>query len=83
MVIRQGVGVCAAITPWNFPAAMITRKAGPALAVGCTMVIKPANETPFTALAMAELAIQAGIPQGVINVVTRPVARNWRGVHRR
>ena len=67
---RQGVGVCAAITPWNFPAAMITRKAGPALAAGCTMVIKPANETPFTALAMAELANQAGIPQGVINVVT-------------
>ena len=66
MVIRQGVGVCAAITPWNFPAAMITRKAGPALAAGCTMVIKPANETPFTALAMAELANQAGIPQGVI-----------------
>ncbi len=61
MVIRQGVGVCAAITPWNFPAAMITRKAGPALAAGCTMVIKPANETPFTALAMAELANQAGI----------------------
>ena len=59
MVIRQGVGVCAAITPWNFPAAMITRKAGPALAAGCTMVIKPANETPFTALAMAELANQA------------------------
>ncbi|WP_049059848.1 aldehyde dehydrogenase family protein, partial [Klebsiella aerogenes] len=54
----------------NFPAAMITRKAGPALAAGCTMVIKPANETPFTALAMAELANQAGIPQGVINVVT-------------
>ncbi|WP_045443909.1 NAD-dependent succinate-semialdehyde dehydrogenase [Citrobacter sp. S-77] len=70
MVIRQGVGVCAAITPWNFPAAMITRKAGPALAAGCTMVIKPANETPFTALALAELARQAGIPSGVINVVT-------------
>lgn len=70
MVIRQGVGVCAAITPWNFPAAMITRKVGPALAAGCTIVLKPANETPFTALAMAELAIQAGIPQGVINVVT-------------
>ena len=69
MVIRRA-WVCAAITPWNFPAAMITRKAGPALAAGCTMVIKPANETPFTALAMAELANQAGIPQGVINVVT-------------
>lgn len=70
MVIRQGVGVCAAITPWNFPAAMITRKAGPALAAGCTMVIKPANETPYTALAMAELAIQAGFPPGVMNIVT-------------
>ena len=70
MVIRQGIGVCAAITPWNFPAAMITRKAGPALAAGCTMVVKPANETPFTALALAELARQAGIPAGVINVVT-------------
>ncbi|WP_434642429.1 NAD-dependent succinate-semialdehyde dehydrogenase [Klebsiella sp. I138] len=70
MVIRQGVGVCAAITPWNFPAAMITRKAGPALAAGCTMVVKPANETPYTALALAELALQAGIPAGVINVVT-------------
>ena len=70
MVIRQGIGVCAAITPWNFPAAMITRKAGPALAAGCTMVLKPANETPFTALALAELARQAGIPSGVINVVT-------------
>lgn len=69
MVIRQGIGVCAAITPWNFPAAMITRKAGPALAAGCTMVLKPANETPFTALALAELARQAGIPAGVINVV--------------
>ncbi|OUE79212.1 hypothetical protein AZ013_004255 [Citrobacter freundii] len=70
MVIRQGIGVCAAITPWNFPAAMITRKAGPALAAGCTMVVKPANETPFTALALAELARQAGIPAGVINAVT-------------
>ncbi len=70
LVIKQPIGVTAAITPWNFPAAMITRKAGPALAAGCTMVIKPANETPFTALAMAELANQAGIPQGVINVVT-------------
>ncbi|ALR76267.1 NAD-dependent succinate-semialdehyde dehydrogenase [[Enterobacter] lignolyticus] len=70
LVIRQGVGVCAAITPWNFPAAMITRKVGPALAAGCTMVIKPANETPYTALALAELAIQAGIPAGVINVIT-------------
>ncbi len=68
--IKQPVGVVAAITPWNFPAAMITRKAGPALAVGCTMVIKPASETPLTALALAELAHQAGIPKGVFNVVT-------------
>ncbi|AWF40759.1 NAD-dependent succinate-semialdehyde dehydrogenase [Proteus mirabilis] len=70
MVIKQGIGVCAAITPWNFPAAMITRKAAPALAAGCAMVIKPANETPYTALALAELAAQAGIPAGVINIVT-------------
>lgn len=70
IVIKQGIGVCAAITPWNFPAAMITRKAAPALAAGCTMVIKPANETPYTALALAELAAQAGIPAGVINIVT-------------
>ncbi|MBD2809793.1 NAD-dependent succinate-semialdehyde dehydrogenase [Xenorhabdus sp. Vera] len=70
MVIKQGIGVCAAITPWNFPAAMITRKAAPALAAGCTMIIKPANETPFTALAMVNLAIQAGIPAGVINIIT-------------
>ncbi|QPN90347.1 NAD-dependent succinate-semialdehyde dehydrogenase [Proteus vulgaris] len=70
MVIKQCIGVCAAITPWNFPAAMITRKAAPALAAGCTMVIKPANETPYTALALAELATQAGIPAGVINIVT-------------
>ena len=70
LATREPVGVVAAITPWNFPMAMLTRKLGPALAAGCTMVIKPANETPFTALAMAELANQAGIPQGVINVVT-------------
>ncbi len=70
MVIKQGIGVCAAITPWNFPAAMITRKVAPALAAGCTMVIKPANETPYTALALAKLAAQAGIPAGVINIVT-------------
>ena len=68
--IKQPVGVVAAITPWNFPAAMITRKAGPALAVGCTMVVKPASETPLTALALAELAHQAGIPKGVLNVIT-------------
>jgi succinate-semialdehyde dehydrogenase/glutarate-semialdehyde dehydrogenase len=70
VVIKQPVGVVAAITPWNFPAAMITRKAGPALAVGCTMVLKPASETPLTALALAALAEEAGIPKGVLNVVT-------------
>ena len=67
--LKQPVGVCAAITPWNFPSAMILRKAGPALAAGCTMVIKPASETPLSALALAELAGRAGIPPGVINVV--------------
>jgi len=70
MVLRQPIGVVAAITPWNFPAAMITRKAGPALGAGCPIVIKPAPQTPFSALAMAELARRAGIPDGVVNVVT-------------
>ncbi len=70
VVIRQPVGVVAAITPWNFPNAMITRKAGPALAAGCSIVIKPASETPLSALALCELAERAGIPAGVINVVT-------------
>jgi succinate-semialdehyde dehydrogenase/glutarate-semialdehyde dehydrogenase len=70
MVLRQPVGVVAAITPWNFPAAMITRKAGPALAAGCTMVLKPATQTPYSALALAELAERAGIPKGVFNVIT-------------
>ncbi|WP_106477988.1 NADP-dependent succinate-semialdehyde dehydrogenase [Phytohalomonas tamaricis] len=70
IVIKQPVGVVAAITPWNFPVAMITRKAGPALAAGCTMVLKPASETPLSALALAELAERAGIPAGVFNVVT-------------
>jgi len=70
VVIKQPVGVCAAITPWNFPAAMITRKVGPALAVGCTMVSKPASATPFSALALAELAERAGVPKGVFSVVT-------------
>lgn len=70
VVTRQPVGVCAAITPWNFPAAMITRKAGAALAAGCTIVVKPASATPFSALALAELAVQADIPRGVFNVVT-------------
>jgi succinate-semialdehyde dehydrogenase / glutarate-semialdehyde dehydrogenase len=70
IVMKQPIGVCAAITPWNFPNAMITRKAGPALAAGCTMVLKPAEQTPFSALAMAELAVRAGIPKGVFNIVT-------------
>ncbi|MPZ42283.1 MAG: NADP-dependent succinate-semialdehyde dehydrogenase [Betaproteobacteria bacterium] len=70
VVIKQPVGVCAAITPWNFPNAMITRKAGPALAAGCTMVIKPASQTPFSALALCELAERAGIPKGVLSVIT-------------
>ena len=70
LVLRQPVGVVGAITPWNFPAAMITRKAGPALAAGCTFVCKPAIQTPFSALALAELAERAGIPPGVFNIVT-------------
>lgn len=70
LVLKEPVGVCAAITPWNFPAAMITRKAGPALAAGCSMVVKPASQTPLTALALAELGERAGIPAGVFNVVT-------------
>ncbi len=70
VVLKQPIGVCAAITPWNFPMAMITRKAGAALAAGCTMVIKPSEETPLTALAMAELAHRAGIPRGVLSIVT-------------
>jgi len=70
LVLRQPIGVVAAITPWNFPAAMITRKAGPALAAGCTFVCKPAQQTPYSALAMAELGARAGIPAGVLNLVT-------------
>jgi len=70
IVIKQPIGVTAAITPWNFPAAMITRKAGPALAAGCTMVLKPASQTPYSALALVELATRAGIPAGVLSVVT-------------
>lgn len=70
VTIKQPIGVCAAITPWNFPAAMITRKAGPALAAGCTMVVKPASQTPLTALALAELAERAGVPAGVFSVIT-------------
>ena len=70
LVIRQPVGVCAIITPWNFPSAMITRKLGPALAAGCTVVIKPAEDTPLSAIALGELALEAGIPAGVVNIVT-------------
>ena len=70
VTIKQGVGVCAAITPWNFPLAMITRKVGPALAAGCTMILKPAEQTPLSALALAYLAQQAGVPEGVFNVIT-------------
>jgi succinate-semialdehyde dehydrogenase / glutarate-semialdehyde dehydrogenase len=76
MVIRQPIGVCAAITPWNFPLAMITRKVAPALAAGCPVVIKPAELTPLTALAAAELAIRAGIPAGVLNMLTADAANS-------
>ncbi len=70
VVIKEPIGVCAAITPWNFPAAMITRKCGPALAAGCTMVLKPATATPYSALALCELAERAGVPKGVFSCVT-------------
>lgn len=70
VILKQPVGVCAAITPWNFPSAMITRKAAPALAAGCAMIVRPATETPFSALALGELAVQAGIPKGVLQIVT-------------
>jgi succinate-semialdehyde dehydrogenase/glutarate-semialdehyde dehydrogenase len=75
VTIRQPVGVTAAITPWNFPAAMITRKAGPALAAGCTMVLKPPQQTPLSAIALAELAAEAGLPAGVLNIVTTTQSR--------
>jgi succinate-semialdehyde dehydrogenase/glutarate-semialdehyde dehydrogenase len=74
VVIKQPIGVVACITPWNFPLAMITRKAGPAIAAGCTVVLKPASQTPFSALALAELAERAGFPKGVFNVVTGSAA---------
>jgi len=74
LTLRQPIGVMAAITPWNFPAAMITRKCAPALAAGCACVIKPAPETPLTALALGELAIRAGLPAGVLNIVTGDAA---------
>ncbi len=76
LVLKQAIGVCAAITPWNFPIAMITRKIAPAIAAGCTVVIKPAEQTPLSALAVAELAQRAGFPAGVINVVTADADRS-------
>ena len=80
VVMKQPIGVCALITPWNFPNAMITRKAGPALAAGCTVVIKPAGQTPYSALALAELGERAGIPKGVINILTgdsKAIGNEW------
>jgi succinate-semialdehyde dehydrogenase/glutarate-semialdehyde dehydrogenase len=74
MVLKEPIGVVACITPWNFPLAMITRKAGPAIAAGCTVVLKPAPQTPFSALALAELGERAGLPKGVFNVITGPAA---------
>jgi len=76
LVLKQPIGVCAAITPWNFPTAMITRKIAPAVAAGCTIVIKPAEQTPLSALALAELAHRAGLPPGVINIVTADAANS-------
>jgi succinate-semialdehyde dehydrogenase/glutarate-semialdehyde dehydrogenase len=76
LVIRQPIGVCAAITPWNFPIAMITRKVAPALAAGCPVVIKPAEATPLSALAVAELAVRAGMPPGVLNIITADAERS-------
>jgi succinate-semialdehyde dehydrogenase/glutarate-semialdehyde dehydrogenase len=75
VVVKQPIGVCAAITPWNFPAAMITRKVAPALAAGCAIIVKPAEQTPLTALALAKLAQDAGIPAGVLQVVTGEAAQ--------
>ncbi|NLY65174.1 MAG: NAD-dependent succinate-semialdehyde dehydrogenase [Alcaligenaceae bacterium] len=76
LVMKQAIGVCAAITPWNFPLAMITRKVAPALAAGCTIILKPAEQTPLSALALAELARQAGIPAGVLNIITADAERS-------
>jgi succinate-semialdehyde dehydrogenase/glutarate-semialdehyde dehydrogenase len=76
VVLKQAIGVCAAITPWNFPIAMITRKVAPAIAAGCTIVIKPAEQTPLSALAVAELAHRAGLPPGVMNIVTADAQRS-------
>ncbi|MEO6959462.1 MAG: aldehyde dehydrogenase family protein, partial [Burkholderiaceae bacterium] len=76
LVLREPIGVCAAITPWNFPNAMITRKVAPALAAGCTVVLKPAEQTPLSALALAELADRAGIPAGVLNIIAADSERS-------
>lgn len=76
LVLKQGIGVCAAITPWNFPIAMVTRKVAPALAAGCTVLLKPAEQTPLSALALAELARQAALPAGVLNVLTADSQRS-------
>lgn len=75
VIIKEPVGVCGLITPWNFPAAMITRKIGPALAAGCTVVVKAPGETPLTALALVELGRRAGVPSGVVNVREEPQNR--------
>jgi succinate-semialdehyde dehydrogenase / glutarate-semialdehyde dehydrogenase len=74
LTYREAVGPCALITPWNFPAAMLTRKLGPAFAAGCTAVVKPASQTPFTAIALAELAYEAGLPKGALSIVTGDAA---------
>lgn len=76
LVLKQGIGVCAAITPWNFPIAMVTRKVAPALAAGCTVLLKPAEQTPLSALALAQLAFEAGIPAGVLNVLPADASRS-------
>ena len=78
LAIKQPVGTTAAITPWNFPTAMLTRKAGPALAAGCSMVVKPATQTPFSALAFAELAARAGVPKGLLSVLTGSASEDRR-----
>ena len=83
VVIKEPIGVVACITPWNFPLAMITRKAGPAIAAGCTVVLKPASQTPFSALALAELAERAGVPKGVFNVITGSAVRDRRRADQR
>jgi succinate-semialdehyde dehydrogenase / glutarate-semialdehyde dehydrogenase len=76
LTLKQAIGVCTSITPWNFPMAMITRKVAPALAAGCTIIVKPAEQTPLTALAIAELAMRAGVPAGVLNILTADAANS-------